>query len=152
MCPPAPHNTNEYLISLHEQHLADEQAAARAQQADAAAAALEVAAEWDPSTQQTSNLQQQLTLPAGPAAGEEEPASPVCPPAPLLTNEFYMSRFEAELQLKKQQAAAVVEAGVAEWDPLLREVTTLQHSTASSLPATYGAAAADSQSSCHAHS
>lgn len=147
VCPPAPHNTNEYLISLHEQQLADEQAARAAAAQQAAAAG----AEWAPSTQQVSNLQQ-LMLPAGPtaaaAAEEEDPASPVCPPAPLLTNEFYMSRFEAELQLKKQQAAAVVEAGVAEWDPLLREVTTLQHSTASALPVTYGAAVADSSSRC----
>lgn len=59
-----------------------------------------------------------------------------------------MSRFEAELNVKKQQAAAVVEAGVAEWDPLLQEVTTLQHSTASSLPVTYGPAVADSCSRC----
>lgn len=146
VCPAAPLLTNEYYMSRFKQQFAAEQAAqaAAVQLAEAAAAEREATAEWDPVMQQVSALQVST---ADNLCDDDDLESPVCPPAPLLTNEYYMSRFEEEL---KQQAAAaaapapVVDAGVAEWDPLLREVTTLQHSTASSMPATLRASVDDS--------
>lgn len=152
VCPPAPFNSNEYLMDRFEQQYAAQQAdnAAAAQLADAAAANLEAAAEWDLSTHQASCLE--LTA-AADDSQFEEPEVPVCPPAPRLDNEFYMSRFEQQLKQEATFAAAaaaaapVLDTGVAEWDPLLREVTTLQRSTASSLPAMC-AFADDSSSQC----
>jgi hypothetical protein len=136
VCPPAPLNSNEFLMRRFEQQHAAQQAedAAALQLADAAAAGLAEVAEWDPATQQASYLQVS-TAPCD-SAGDEVLDSPVCPPAPRLDNEFYMSRFEQ--QLKDEAALAkseVVEAEVAEWDVLLQEVTVLQHSTAAALPA-----------------
>jgi hypothetical protein len=141
LCPPAPFNSNEYLMDRFEQQYAAQQAdnAAAAQLAGAAAAKLEAVAEWDPSTQQAS-----CPEPTGYSWVDEDAESPVCPPAPRLDNEFYMSRFEQQLKQEAAVAAAasaaapIPDAGVAEWDPLLREVTTLQLSTASSLPAMCG--------------
>jgi hypothetical protein len=121
-----------------EQQYAAQQAqnAAAAQLAGAAAAKLEAVAEWDPSTQQAS-----CPEPTGYGWVDEDAESLVCPPAPRLDNEFYMSRFEQQLKQEAAvaaaacAAAAIPDAGVAEWDPLLREVTTLQLSTAWLLPA-----------------
>jgi hypothetical protein len=66
----------------------------------------------------------------------------VCPPAPLLTNEFYAARFEQQQQAAGNTVAAaarhvvlLLQAEIVEWDPLLKEVTTLQRSTAHSQPA-----------------
>jgi hypothetical protein len=155
VCPPAPFNSNEYLMDRFEKQYAAQQVdnAAAAQLADAAAASLEAVAEWDPSTQQASYPEPRAA--AGYSGVDDGPESPVCPPAPRLDNEFYMSRFEQQLKQEATVAAAaaaaaaapVLDAGVAEWDPLLREVTTLQHSTASSLPAMC-AFADDSSSQC----
>jgi hypothetical protein len=136
VCPAAPHNSNEYLMGRFEQQHAAQQAeqAAALQLAEAAAAGLAEVAEWDPATQQASYLQ----VSAAPcdSAGDSCLESPVCPPAPRLDNEFYMSRFEQQLKEEAALAkAAVVEAEVAEWDVLLQEVTVLQHSTAAALPA-----------------
>lgn len=149
VCPPAPYNSNSYLCQRMEQ-LAAEQvaAAAEAQAAEAAAASLAEVAEWDPIEQQVLLLPQQQQLQQW-----DEPASPVCPPAPLLDNEFYMDRFAQE-RLAQQAAAAslaqaaVVEAAVAEWDPLLQEVIRIQHSTASAMPACSDAHADDACSQC----
>jgi hypothetical protein len=129
VCPPAPFNSNEYLMGCYEQHCAAQQAeqAATAQLAHAAAAhRTDAAADWG------YKLSAQTAV-AAYGVDDEAPSSPVCPPAPRLDNEFYMARFEQ--QLAAAAPVVVVEAGVAEWDPLLQEVTTFQHSTASSVPA-----------------
>jgi len=155
ICPPAPLNDNEYYMERFEQQYAAQQAeaAAVAKLAEEAAAAMAEVAEWDPVLQQASCLQPSSTAAPALHSTDEEllPESPVCPPAPLLDNEFYMSRFEQQLE---QQAAAaalavppVVDAGVAEWDPLLQEVTRYMDSTAAASPA-MAALADDTCSQC----
>ena len=126
VCPPAPLNTNEYLMERCEQH---------------AAALLP-----EPAAASVS------------AYSDSGDSYPVCPPAPYLDNEYFMSRFEQDQQQQEAASGAaaaaaapptpravaippVVQAGVAEWDPLLQEVTRLSDSTAPSYPAT--AACAD---------
>lgn len=103
-------------------------------------------AEWDPLLQEVTTFQRSSAARASrspsTSATTDAPASPVCPPAPLVTNEFYAARFEQQQEAAGKTAAAaarpfvlLLQAEVVEWDPLLKEVTTLQRSTAHSQPA-----------------
>jgi hypothetical protein len=149
----APQQTSEgsyYDLYKPQQQQA---AAASAGYSPAAAAAAAPAvleaqvAEWDPLLQEVTTFQRGSAVsksptPSASATTDNAPASPVCPPAPLLTNEFYASRFEQQQKAADKTAAAaarpvmlLLQAEIVEWDPLLKEVTTLQRSTAHSQPA-----------------